>query len=52
VCASEDQLADMDVVRSAEIAAFVAAHRHPAGFAVALTIAATADSASSAPAGN
>ena len=41
VCGNESPLDERNVVRSAQIAAFVPAHRHQAGVAVALTIALT-----------
>jgi hypothetical protein len=45
VCGAEIRLDDSKVVHAAEIAAYVAAHRHPAGFAVALRVAAVAGEA-------
>ena len=41
VCEDEGRLDDTNVVRGAQIAAFAAAHRHPEGFAVSMTVVAT-----------
>jgi hypothetical protein len=46
-CAADSRLDDPNVVRCAQIATFVAAHRHPEGFAVSLMLPITAESESS-----
>jgi hypothetical protein len=46
-CAAESRLDETNIVRCAQIAAFIAAHHHPEGFAVSLTVAVTAESESS-----
>jgi hypothetical protein len=47
LCAVESRLDDTNIVRSAQIAAFVAAHHHATGLAVSLIVAVTAEGESS-----